>query len=182
MSPLLPGIIASGISGHLWTPEGSAYEIAKYTVPASTTVQAVTFAIPSDYRHFRIEGLVRTNGATNPKWIVNNDDPSKFKGHHLWGEGSTVAANDQSGTVYWGYNPSSSYPSAFTMDWIDYGSTTKFKTMRGFSGSNTNGSGASESALWSGLYMSTSPITSITLDGLGAQFSEYSTFTLIGYK
>ena len=181
MSPILPGVVASGISGHLFTPEGSAYEIAKYTVPTGTTVQAVTFDIPSDYRHFRIEGWVMTNGATNPKWYVNGNDTALFRGHHLWGNGSNGYANDQAGTVYWGYNPSSSFPSSFCMDWLDYSSTTKYKTMRCLSGANTNGSTA-ESAMWSGLYMSTDPITSITLDGLGAQFSEKTTFTLIGYK
>lgn len=182
MSPLLPGIIASGISGHLFTPEGSAYEIAKFTVPTGTTLQSVTFAIPSEYRHFRVEGWVMTNGATNPTWSVNGDASSTRRGHHMWGDGSNVYSNDQSGTVYWGYNPSSAYPSSFFMDWFDYNSTTKYKTMRGFSGSNTNGAGAAESAIWSGLYMSTDPIRSITLDGLGSQFSEKSTFTLIGYK
>lgn len=181
MTPILTGIVASQISGHLFTPEGSAYEIAKYVVPASTTVQAVTFAVPSGYRHIRIEGVAKTNGATNPTWSVNGDDSSTRKGHHLWGTGSATAANDQSGTCYWNYMPSSSYPAAFVMDWADYASTTKYKTMRCLSGSNTNG-GTSEVAMWSGLYMSTNPITSITLDGLGSQFSEYSTFTLIGYK
>jgi hypothetical protein len=181
MSPILPGIVASGISGHLFTPEGSAYEIAKFVVPSATTMQAVTFTIPSGYRHFRIEGLLNTNGATNPIWTVNGDSSSTRKGHHMWGTGSAMAANDQSGQVYFGYNPSASYPSAFSMDWLDYNSTTKYKTMRGFAGSNTNG-GTSEAAMWSGLYMSTDPIRSITLDGLGSQFSEYSTFTLIGYK
>lgn len=181
MSPLLPGIFASGISGHLFTPEGSAYEIASYTVPSATTVQAVTFAVPSGYRHLRIEGTLMTNGATNPTWSINGDSSSTRKGHHLWGTGSSTYANDQSGTVYFAYNPSTSYPSAFTMDWLDYASTTKYKTMRGMSGSNTNG-GTDEIAMWSGLYMSTAPITSITFDGLGAQFSANTTFTLIGYK
>lgn len=181
MSPLLPGIIASGISGHLFTPEGAAYEIASYTVPSATTVQAVTFAIPSGYRHIEIQGTLMTNGATNPTWSINNDNSSTRKGHHMWGTGSAAYANDQSGTVYFNYNPSASYPSSFIMNWSDYASTTKHKTMRTLAGSDTNG-GTSEIAMWTGLYMSTNPITSITLDGLGAQFSANSTFTLIGYK
>jgi hypothetical protein len=181
MSSLFAGINASGISGHLFTPEGSAYEIAKYTVPSATTVQSVTFAIPTGYRHFRIEGVMMANGATNPIWSVNNDFASTRKGHHVWGTGSAAAANDQSGTCYFSYIPSTSYPAAFAMDWLDYNSTTKYKTMRALSGSDTNG-GTAEIAIWSGLYMSTNPITSITLDGLSAQFSQYSTFTLIGYK
>lgn len=166
-----------------YVPEGSAYELAAYVVPADTTPQSVTFSVPSGYRHISIEGVVFTNGATNPIWRVNNDsDTSKYRGHHMWGTGSsTVNANDQTGNVYWNYNPSTSYPSSFVMDWYDYSSTSKYKTMHTLAGSSTNG-GTMEIAAWSGLYKSLDPITSITLDGLGSQFSAKSTFTLIGYK
>ena len=183
MSPILPGIVASGISGHLYTPEGSAYEIASYVVPAGSTVAAVTFSVPQDYRHFRIEGASFTTGATNPTWTVNGDtDSTKYFGHHLWGTGAAVAANNQSGTVYWNYNPSSSYPASFVMDWFEYTSTTKTKVMRTLAGSDTNG-GTREVAYWTGLYTNKVPITSITLNAFsGTSFSEQSTFTLIGYK
>lgn len=187
MTPLLSmlaGLRAFGFgaSRSSYIPEGSAYEIAQYTVPSATTVQAVTFSVPPGYRHFRVQGTVMTNGATNPIWRVNGDtDTSKYVGHHLWGTGSAVATNNQSGTVYWNYNPSTSYPSTFIMDWTDHSSTTKYKTMRTLAGSDTRG-GTCEIAMWSGNYMSFDPITSITLDGLGSQFSANSEFTLIGYK
>ena len=165
-----------------FVPEGSAYEIASFVVPSGGLAQ-VTFAVPSDYRHLRLEGALLTNGATNPTWRVNGDTTSaNYRGHHMWGTGVSTAANDQSGAVYWNYNPSTSYPSAFVMDWNDYNSNTKFKTMRTLAGSSTNG-GTEEIAMWSGMYMSTDPITSITLDSYnGTSFSQHSKFTLIGYK
>jgi hypothetical protein len=184
MTPILTGIVASGISGHLtppWSPEGAYDSLANITL--STSVSTVTFSgIPSGYKHLQIRGMVLTSGATNPTWQANGEVPnSSHVGHHLWGNGSSAAANAQSGTVYWNYNPSSSYPSAFIMDWFDYSSNTKNKTMRTIAGSDTNG-GTAEIALWSGLYTNTNPINSITLNGNGVSFTQYSNFALYGVK
>lgn len=186
MSPIIKGIVASGISGHLtppWSgPEGGYDALATITI-GSTAVPTITFAgIPQGYKHLQLRGSLWTSGATNPSWLVNNDDTSsRYTGHHLWGTGSSAASNNQSGTVYFNYNPSTSYPSAFIMDWFDY-TSSKNKTMRTFAGSNTNGDTASETAVWSGLYSSTDPITSITLSGTGANFNQHSQVTLYGVK
>lgn len=188
MSPLLPGVIASGISGHLTPPysgpEGAYDALATISVGA-TSVSSITFqGIPSDYKHLQLRGTIYTTGATNPTWQVNGDSSSgSYYGHHLWGTGSTAAANAQSGTsVYWNYNPSSTYPSAFIMDWLDYSSTAKNKTMKTFAGSNTNGAAASETAIWSGLYINTDAIGSLTLNGLGSNFAQNTKITLYGVK
>ena len=180
------GVIASSLSGHLIPPYDGPYgaydALATVTVGASA-VSSVTFAgIPSGYKHLQIRGVVLTSGATNPTWQINGDTTgANYKGHHLWGTGTTANANDQSGTVYWNYNPSASYPSTFIMDWLDYSSTTKNKTMRTLAGSNTNG-GTEEIALWSGLYMNLNPITSIALNGNGANFTQDSSFALYGVR
>lgn len=184
MSPILTGVIASGISGNLtppWSPEGGYDALA--TITLSTATPTVTFAgIPQNYKHLQIRGTVLTSGATNPTWRVNDDMANtNYRGHHLWGTGTGVASNDQSGTVYWNYNPSASFPSAFIMDWLDYSSATKNKTMRTLAGSDTNG-GTAEIAIWSGLYMNLNPITSITLNGNGVNFSTNSQFSLYGVK
>jgi hypothetical protein len=54
MSPILTGVIASGISGHLtppWSPEGAHDALATVTLSASAA--SITFAgIPSGYKHF----------------------------------------------------------------------------------------------------------------------------------
>lgn len=152
----------------------------------NSTQATVTFGgIPQNYKHIRIVGQVMTNGSTNPAWSVNNDSTSsRYRGHHFWGDGGgSSASNYQSGynAVYFGYNPSTSYPSIFTMDWIDYAHPSKFKTYKGYSGSDTNG-GTVEIALWSGLYMSTNAINSITFNGLSASFVSGSVFSLYGIK
>jgi hypothetical protein len=184
MSPILTGVIASGITGQLntWSPEGAYDALGTITV-GSTAVSSVTFSgIPSGYKHLQVRGIVLTSGATNPTWRVNEDTSGSYYGHHLWGTGAAVASNAQSGTgVFWNYNPSASYPSVFIMDWLDYSSTTKNKTMRTFAGSDTNG-GVGEVALWSGLYTRLNPISSITLDGNGVNFTQNSHFALYGVK
>ena len=176
------GIYASQISGHLWAPNGAYDALATITIGASA-VSAIEFAgIPQGYRDIELRGVVMTNSATNPTWKVNNDSTTaNYSGHHLWGTGAAASLNNQSGTVYWNYNPSSSYPSAFIMHWKDYASNTKNKTMRTIAGSETNG-GTSEIAMWSGGYYSTNPITSIQLNGNGAMFAQYTTISLYGIK
>lgn len=164
-------------------PVTNSYEsIASYSITSGTQATITFSSIPSTYKHLQLRGVIMTNGATNPTWQVNGDTTgANYRGHHLWGTGSVAAANDQSGTVYFNYNPSSSYPSAFVMDWLDYANTSKNKTMRTIAGSDTNG-GTAEIALWSGLWMSTAAINEIKLLGSGADFRDGTHIALYGIK
>ena len=188
MSPIIKGIVASGISGRLTPaysgPQGAYDALATITV-GLTAVPSITFSgIPQGYKHLQLRGSLWTSGATNPTWQVNDDNwAGYYYGHHLWGTGSSAASNNQSGTsVYFNYNPSTSYPSSFITDWLDYSSDRKNKVMRTFAGSNSNGDTASEVALWSGLYANTQPINSLTLSGNGVNFTQHSQVTLYGVK
>lgn len=179
MSPII-GVIDSAKTGRLST---TAYESIS-TVTVSSSVSSVTFSsIPSGYKHLQVRGIVLTSGATNPGFQFNGDTGTTYTSHHLWGTGSTAAANNQSGSSLNNYNPSASYPSAFIMDILDYTSTTKNKASKTIAGSNTNG-GTQEVAIWSGLYFPTTPaaITSITFLGNGANFTNNSRFALYGIK
>jgi hypothetical protein len=186
MSPILPGIVASGISGHLFTPEGSAYEIAKYTVP-SGGISTVTFAVPSGYRHVRIEfSMLTTANGGSPQIRFNGDSGSNYSNHILYSSGSAGGTGynaSNTGMYIGGSNigTNTTYPLVATTDLLDYSSTTKNKTIRTLSGADQNGSG--EISLFSGCwYNSTSPVTSIDIFAAGKTISQYSTFTLIGYK
>lgn len=190
MSPLLPGIVASGISGHLFTPEGSAYEIAKYTVP-SGGVSAITFAIPDGYRHIRIEGVHRSDISSSGNNIgmymrFNGDAGTNYYWREVAGNGSSAMAYSQSDT---GINVSPHGPragdtadvfNAEIIDILDYASTTKTKVSRAIAGDDLSGSGWIH--LTSGMWNSTSAISSITLFVESSNFAQHSTFTLIGYK
>jgi hypothetical protein len=178
--------VSDALSGSISLPSakrevGDFELIARIKLTSSQTI--VTFGgIPQTYSALEITGVVLTSGATNPTWQINGDtNTSNYKGHHVWGTGaSSVNANDQSGSCYWNYNPSSSYPSTFVMNWQNYTSSNN-KTMRTIAGCSTNG-GTQEIAIWSGLYMSSNPITSISLNGNGASFSAGTVISLYGVK
>lgn len=186
MSPLLPGIIASGISGHLYTPEGSAYEIAKYTAP-SGGVAEVTFAIPSGYRHIRVESsLFTTVGGGSPQIRFNGDSGNNYSNHMVYGTGTaaSIGYNTSNSGMYFGganIGTTTNYPLTSIIDVLDYASTSKNKTVKTFTGLDSNGN--SEIALFGGAwYNASSPVSSMTIYASGKTIAENSTFTLIGYK
>jgi hypothetical protein len=61
---------------------------------------------------------------------------------------------------------------------LDYANTNKYKTLRGLSGADNNGSG--EIRFWSGLWQSTNAITSIKFFGNNGNWQQYSHFALYG--
>ena len=67
------------------------------------------------------------------------------------------------------------------VDVLDYANTNKFKTIRNLEGFDVNGSGGLV-ALTSGLYRSTSAITSIKLTPNAGNYAQYSHFALYGIK
>lgn len=82
MSPIFPGVIASGISGHLST---GAYEsIASYTLASSQSV--ITFnSIPQTYKHLELRILGRSlySGADYDGFRIkfNNDSSASYVWH-----------------------------------------------------------------------------------------------------
>lgn len=190
MSPLLPGIVASGISGHLFTPEGSAYEIAKFTVPSGASIDAVSFAVPSGYRHLQIIGHCRRADADN--WNgqsglrFNNDSSTSYSGHIMYGNGSSAAAmgGGSANGIYRYAVPGANQSAynAFVIDIANYDSSTKNKTVRWLQGFSANG-GPDDVEHTSGGWYKTEPIRSVQIfPAYSSPFSEHSTFTLIGYK
>jgi hypothetical protein len=69
---------------------------------------------------------------------------------------------------------------ATVFDLLDYTNTNKYKTMRSLVGFDTNG-GSASTGLSSGLWMSTSAVTSITI-ALDGNLAEFSSFALYGIK
>lgn len=185
MSPIFPGIVASGISGHLFTPEGSAYEIAQYTVPTGGVSQ-VTFAIPSGYRHIEIQALTQYSGGPSYGYFkFNGDSGANYSGHDLQTNGVNTPASQgraSESTAYFtmdaGTSPAA--PNTIIMSILDYANTTKYKTVRTIYAWDANGTGYIEYN--SNNWRSTDAINSITFSTSGSTFAANSTFTLIGYK
>ena len=184
----LAGIIAS--SGG--AAAGGDYESIATVTVGSGGSSAITFSsIPSTYQHLQIRGISRNNsggGANNYAGEIrfNSDSGNNYNGHTLYGTGSTAAAYafGQSTFAYAfdtaGSAATSNAFSVAIIDILDYANTNKYKTIRdlgGYDGNDTNGT----VRLLSGLWMSTSAVTSITLTP-PYPFAQYSSFALYGIK
>lgn len=193
MSPILTGVIASGISGNLtppWSPEG-AYD-ALATVNVGTAVSSISFAgIPSGYKHLQLRLIARSAFASNEDYVnlkVNSDTTgSNYARHLLYGNGSSAAAAASTGStitnlgVIAAANSTANTFGAFVVDLLDYANVSKNKTIRSIGGVDINGGGEVDfnSILW----MNTSAITSIQLTTYtGSNFLANSQFALYGVK
>ena len=95
MTPILTGIIASGISGHLtppWSPEGAYDALATVTV-GSTSLSSIVFSgIPTGYKHLQVRYIVKSARTGNPldelNLRFNGDTGTNYAQHALAGDGS----------------------------------------------------------------------------------------------
>ena len=187
--PIL-GIMASAISGNL-----SSYEsIATVSLTTGTAFAEFT-SIPATYKHLQVRGIIM-NAATgdNVAIRVGNgsvDTGSNYASHQLQGDGSSApsaaAATSAAQMQLSGLCQATSiYPFAFVYDVLDYASTNKYKTIRGLSGQDGNGSGTATSwriQLTSGLWMnSASAINTLRIFLPAGNMGNYSSFALYGIK
>lgn len=184
MSPILTGIIASGISGNLtppWEPQGSYDALASASISATTS--SITFdGIPSGYKHLQIRALTVSNTAsTGIAMRFNNDTGGNYKGHGLYGSGSGAGNVTNTSIIYapnFGGGAKTTSPGAAIIDVLDYSSNAKNKTVRSLDGYDANGTGYT--SFNSGLWISKSPITSISFSL--TSFTDGAQFALYGVK
>lgn len=199
MSPILTGIIASGISGHLtpaWSPEGAYDSLATVTVP-SGGVTSVTFSsIPTGYKHLQIRyiGLSTSTGATDLKMNFNSDTTGSYAYHGLYGTGAAASAltspTSYSRIILTNGLGNSSYSNMYyagIVDVLDYANVSKYKTTRALGGFDTNNATTNVNnetiVLNSGLWMNTSAINSITFaPDVSTNIAQHSQFALYGVK
>lgn len=184
------GIVASQISGHLFAPSGAYDSIATTTVGAGGATDITFSSIPATYTHLQIRLIGRSNRAANLDSLrlqVNSDTASNYAEHGLYGDGASAGAFAGTSQAYIqfyriaGANAGASTFGAIYIDILDYANTSKFKTARSIGGADNNGSG--EIYLTSGLWSSTSAITSLKLyPGVGTNFTQYSHFALYGIR
>jgi len=164
------------------------YQIATTTL--ATTAASIEFtSIPQTYTHLQIRGIARFSGATasdNMRLTFNSDTSAVYANHLLLGTGASAVSGNDIGLTY---SLISTTPAASTsanifdasvLDILDYGNTNKFKTIRNLTGYDANGSGYA--GFWSGLWRSTSAVTSVKLTSGSGNFVQYSSFALYGIK
>lgn len=172
---------------------GSFESIATVTAAGGET--SFTFSsIPSTYKHLQIRGLARNTSATagtaGSTIRFNGDTAANYSAHALTGNGTSASAigfgsqtrifltsNEVRGSSI------SDTFGACIIDVIDYASTTKNKTVRAFDGGDINSASPSGAVtLDSGLWMSTSAVTSLTITVGATGFAAGTVFALYGIK
>ena len=153
----------------------------------------ITFSsIPGTYQHLQIRGLFRSTYGTNGGDLIylmrfNSDTGSNYTRHYLEGNGSAASAYGEGSTssLYGGGGAAGSGTTntcgASIVDIHNYASTSQYKTVRVFGGGEINTT-PSMLRLSSGVWMSTSAITSITLLDVYGNFTTQSQFALYGIK
>jgi hypothetical protein len=185
--PIL-GIIASGISGNL-APLSSYASIATFTLGSAQS--SVTFSsIPSTYTHLQLRILSQRTDANGDGLLIqfNSDTGNNYGSHYFNGNGASVGAGTLNTGVwatgcYTGFSSGTS-ASAFAgtvCDILDYTNTSKYTSTRALSGwsniSNSEGVGIS-----SGLWRSTSAVTSIKIIDPSTNLNTNSSYALYGIK
>jgi hypothetical protein len=152
---------------------------------------SVTFDVTglgSTYQHLQIRYAVRSDRADTIDFsqvTFNADTGTNYSIHYLRGDGSSASSLGlTSQNFMWGgfsttANSSASTFSPSVIDILDPFETTKFTTIRALSGINTTETSV---ALFSGLWMNTNALTSITLDNYGSNWVTGSRFSLMGLK
>jgi hypothetical protein len=187
---LIPlGILSSG-AGSFGT-----YELIETQILGSATASVTLSGLASyasAYKHLQIRIVARTERAGFNRDLffmrLNGDTASNYNAHGLFGAGNAVfsAADATSYITLYSYAPALTAPTGqfgtYIVDLLDAYSTTKNKTTRSLSGGIVQSS-ESGVALSSGLWRSTSAITSATLlSGTGSNLSIGSRFSIYGIR
>jgi hypothetical protein len=171
-------------------PDFGAFEsIATFTYSSITT--GVTFSsIPQTYKHLQIRYMAQDADTVGTIRVIsmqfNGDSGSNYKNHTLTGDGASAssAVPGSVATVTSGNTlPDASSTNIFArgvIDILDYANTNKYKTVRYLSGHDRNGAGTV--TLASGVWMSTSAVSSIAIGGTSRTYSIGTQFALYGIK
>lgn len=183
MIPL--GILAaSGATG--------AMELIATVVSTGTGGQVSFASIPQTYRHLQLRVVARTGNSvlqtqTNGLAINNDTTNGKYDGHALTAAGSSVASG-RSGFYNLAFqipfipggNETSGAFGAQVIDFLDYSSASKNKTIRALGG---HASGSSRHiGLFSNLYIDTAAITSIQYNFGGPDLAAGTRVSLYGIR
>ena len=179
---------SSSVAGTVLTPP-AFYSIATVS-PTSGTVTATLSSIPTGYKSLQIRYVTLQNAAAvNLFMQINGDTTTTYSHHQLYGSNSTRNSSGVVGTTQIAIDnlskASTTFPSIGIIDIQDYLSTSNYKTIRSFKGFDDNGAatGANSVVLGSGLWQSTSAITSISFfltTGGSNTFSAGTSFALYG--
>jgi hypothetical protein len=176
----------SALAGNV--PPGDFESISTVVVGSGGAADIVFSNIPQTYTHLQLRGISKISTSSGYIGFRLNSDTSvnSYTWHSFSGDGASPGTGS-SATGTFGWNPitqtlggSTNVFSGVVIDLLDYKNTNKYKTMRAISGYDNNGSGVI--GITSGLWLSTSAVTNITLDFSANDFAQHSTFALYGIR
>jgi hypothetical protein len=182
------GGMLNGLVGSFAPVSGDFQSIASATGTGSSGT--ITFSsIPSTYKHLQIRCTTQLSSTDNYAIFRPNNDSStaNYTFHSMYGDGSTTTADGYitglTGALV-SYGTDSGHPTNTTgsgiVDIIDYASTVKYKTIRSFTGYDSNGNGIV--FLISSLWKSTAAINSLTVVAQTGNFTTNTIISLYGIK
>lgn len=177
----------SGLTGTKYdtiSADNNGMEPISSVLVGSGGATSIVFSnIPQGYKHLQIRGIALNTGQDTLYISYNGDTTgANYRDHQVGGNGSTFAysnAGVNGGGAGIGL-ASQTIGAGNIIDILDYSASTKNKTARCLWGVERNNAGSV--GLFSNLWMSTSPITSITLMTFTYPFSQHSRFSLYGIK
>jgi hypothetical protein len=184
------GSLSSGVAA----ATGSYESIASATGTGSSATISVS-SIPSTYASLQVRATFKAAGTgfyvDDLLLRLNSDTGSNYTKHILQGNGSTASAvgiasttNIDCGRILSSDSALANMTTTVIIDILDYASTSKYKTVRIFSGDEGNiNDGSFRVFLASGLWQSTSAITSLTFSTSAAlNFTSATQVALYGIK
>jgi hypothetical protein len=187
------GMLGALVGSFAPAPVTGSYEsIATATGTGSSGT--ITFSsIPSTYTHLQIRSISQLSATRGYSIIKPNNDSStaNYTYHTIYGGGSSVTADKYTtGSLGGSYSVYSTGATSelsdnvgvAIVDILDYASTSKYKTFRSLTGYDNNQTGNGITFLISTLWLSTSAISSLTIDAQGGNFTNKTTFALYGIK
>ena len=169
---------------------GPSFESIQTVSLSAGSASSVEFtSIPATYKHLQIRAIgqsTRNIGTMDFYIQVNSDTGTNYSFHQVIGNGTAVSSAVGASQTKIQINnaitnsTNTSIFSAVFIDVLDYANTNKYKTFRSLSGRDINSAG--QANLGSGLWQSTSAITSLKFTPETFDWSQYSHFALYGIK
>jgi len=186
----MPLITTQSARGYGWSAGSqqipNSFESIATAVVGSNTSSVTLSSIPSGYKHLQVRISALTSSPNNDlAFRYNGDSGNNYTTHAFYGDGSSVSSFNTTGrnTVSASFSQPTGYPGVAIVDILDYGNTNKYKTSRSIWGYD-NLAGADYLGMYSGLWQSTSAITSLTFFNTltNATINQYTTIALYGIK
>ena len=167
---------------------GDYESIATVTVGSGGAANVEFTSIPGTFTHLQIRAIAQSEKSSAVDYLgmrINGDTGANYTVHLLYGNGSSASAYASTGNTNYDIsefpaNSSTSVYGVLVLDILDYANTNKYKTVRHLGNNDRNGAGQVQ--LSSGLWLSTSAITSLRFYFGANDIAQYSHFALYGIR